>query len=83
METELRRLADMGHQADTPTQARSPRRRLRLFNLIRPHWKHLTLALVAVLGETVTDVAEPWPIKIIVDNVLQGKAIPGLLGPRS
>lgn len=38
------------------------------------------MALVAVLGETVTDIAEPWPIKVIVDNVLSSKAIPGLLG---
>ena len=39
--------------------------------------------LVAALGQTVTDVAEPWPIKVIVDNVLQAKAVPGLLGRRS
>jgi subfamily B ATP-binding cassette protein MsbA len=33
-----------------------------------------------VLGETITDVLEPWPIKIVVDNVLQSKKLPGLLG---
>src|SRR5437870_1232960 len=55
---------------------------------VRAHWKALTLASIAVLGETAADLAEPWPIKVIVDNVVQSKklsgwfaqAISGLLG---
>ncbi len=46
-----------------------------IVNLIRPHWKALTLALIAVLGETFSDVLEPLPIKIVVDNVLQSKKL--------
>src|SRR5712691_4115892 len=45
--------------------------------LIRPHWKGLALALLAVLGETVADILEPWPIKIVVDNLLQSKKLSG------
>src|SRR5713101_1859589 len=45
--------------------------------LIRPHWKGLALALLAVLGETVADILEPWPIKIVVDNLLQSKRLSG------
>jgi len=30
-----------------------------------------------VLGETLADVLEPWPIKIVVDNVVQSKRLPG------
>jgi len=48
--------------------------------LLRPHWKALTLALVAVLGETLSDVLEPWPIKIVIDNILQSKKLPDWLG---
>jgi ATP-binding cassette subfamily B protein len=55
-------------------------RKLRIADLIRPHWRALTVALAAVLGETLTDVLEPWPIKIVVDNILQGKALPAPLG---
>jgi len=44
--------------------------------LLQPHWKAMSLALVAVLGETVTDLLDPWPLKIIVDNVLQSKPLP-------
>ena len=45
--------------------------------LIRPHWKGLALALLAVLGETAADILEPWPIKIVVDNLLQSKRLSG------
>ncbi len=48
---------------------------------MRPHWIALTLALVAVLGETLTDILEPWPIKIIIDNFSpHSKKLPGWLG---
>jgi subfamily B ATP-binding cassette protein MsbA len=39
----------------------------------------LTIALLAVLGETLTDVLEPWPIKIVVDNLLESQKLPGWL----
>jgi ATP-binding cassette, subfamily B, bacterial len=51
-----------------------------LARILRPHWKTLVIAFVAVLGETVADVAEPWPIRIVVDNILQGKTLAGWLG---
>jgi ATP-binding cassette, subfamily B, bacterial len=44
--------------------------------LLRPHWKSLALAMVAVVGETIADVLQPWPIKIVVDNVVQSKRLP-------
>src|SRR5947209_6083661 len=55
-------------------------RRLTIVDLLRPHWKALTIALVAVLGETLTDILEPWPVKIVVDNILQSKKLPAGLG---
>ena len=54
--------------------------RLRIIDLVRPHWKALTIAVVAVLGETLTDILQPWPIKIVVDNILQSKKLPPVLG---
>jgi ATP-binding cassette, subfamily B, bacterial len=53
--------------------------KLSVIRLIKPHWKELTLAFVAVLGETFSDVLEPWPIKIVIDNILQSKKLPGWL----
>ena len=48
----------------------------RLGYLLRPHWLQLTLAFVAVLGESITDVLEPWPLKIIFDYIFGTKKMP-------
>ena len=52
-------------------------RGISILAFLRPHWKALSLALVAVTLEAVTDVLEPWPLKIILDYLLQGKHMPG------
>jgi len=51
----------------------------RLSYLLRPHWPQLALAFVAVLGESITDLLEPWPLKIVFDNVLGSKRLPDWL----
>jgi subfamily B ATP-binding cassette protein MsbA len=48
---------------------------LRFARLLRPHWKPLVLAFFAVCLETSADVLEPWPIKVVVDNVVQSKKL--------
>jgi len=53
--------------------------KLSITRLIRPYWKALTLAWIAVLSETFSDVLEPWPIKVVIDNILQSKKLPGWL----
>jgi subfamily B ATP-binding cassette protein MsbA len=53
--------------------------RLHLFRILRPYWVSLVCAFFAVLGETLADVLEPWPIKIVVDNLLQSKKLTGLV----
>ena len=50
---------------------------LSIMGLLRPHWKALSLALLAVAGEAATDLAEPWPLKIVLDYLLQSKHPPG------
>ena len=73
------RLESMPDKADKPAESKSSRK-LRIIDLVRPHWKTLTIALVAMLGEAVTDILEPWPIKIVVDNIQQSHKLPGRLG---
>ena len=73
------RLESMPDKADKPVASKSSRK-LRIIDLVRPHWKALTIALVAMLGEAVTDILEPWPIKIVVDNIQQSNKLPGRLG---
>ena len=65
----------MPESSDSPkTPAKTNWRQMA--ELLRPHWKTMSLALVAVIGETVADLADPWPLKVIVDNLLQSKPLP-------
>ena len=66
-------------ESSTKTVPSNRRGKLSITGLIRPYWKALTLAFAGVLGETLSDVLEPWPIKVVVDNILQSKKLPGWL----
>jgi ATP-binding cassette subfamily B protein len=57
------------------------KKRFKLIDLLRPHWKALGLAFVAVLGVTVTDLLEPWPLKLVFDYLLKSKPLPEWLSP--
>ena len=46
-------------------------------DLLKPHWLALGLGLLAALGEAITNVLEPWPLKLVLDNVLQAKPVHG------
>jgi subfamily B ATP-binding cassette protein MsbA len=50
---------------------------LSIVSFLKPHWKALTLALLAVAGEAAADLLEPWPLKIVLDYLLQSKRPPG------
>src|SRR5512143_753173 len=47
--------------------------------VLRPHWKALLVAFLAVVFESLTDVLEPWPIKVVLDYVIGSKQLPGWL----
>ena len=47
-----------------------------IIDFLRPHWKALALALLAVLGGSAADLAQPWPLKIVLDYLLQSKKPP-------
>jgi subfamily B ATP-binding cassette protein MsbA len=47
--------------------------------LLKPHSKILLLGLIAVIGEGVANLLEPWPLKIVLDNVLKSREIHGWL----
>ncbi len=51
----------------------------KITDLLRPHWKALTIGLLAVVGEGLANLLEPWPLKIVFDNVLKTKAGHGWL----
>jgi ATP-binding cassette, subfamily B, bacterial len=56
-----------------------PARRLTIRTLLRPHVGALTLGLLAVIGESAANLLEPWPLKIVLDNVFHSKKASGWL----
>jgi len=54
-------------------------KKIRITDLLYPHWLTLTLAFIAVIGESLTDLLEPWPLKIVFDYVFGSKAMPNWL----
>src|SRR5438445_2276195 len=54
-------------------------KKIRITDLLYPHWGTLTLAFIAVLGESITDLLEPWPLKIVFDHVFGSKRMPDWL----
>src|SRR5260370_38381754 len=57
----------------------SDRRKITLGSLLRPHAKILTIAVVAVIIEGAANLAEPWPLKVVLDTVLKARPDTGWL----
>ena len=55
---------------------------LKLARLVRPYAGSLSIAVLAVVGQGLTGLLEPWPLKIVIDNVSGSKAIPAWLANR-
>ena len=55
------------------------KRGLSILELLRPHKRQLWLGLLAIGGESIADLLEPWPLKIVLDNVLHAKTSHGWL----
>src|SRR5262245_11473160 len=48
-------------------------------HVIRPHWKALCVAFMAVIIEGAASLFDPWPIKIVLDYALGSRPLPGWL----
>src|SRR3569833_352170 len=48
---------------------------LSIANLLRPHYKTLAIGAVAVIGESLVSLLEPWALKIVVDSVLKSQPV--------
>ena len=49
------------------------RKPLTIRDLLRPHVKALLLGMIAAIGGGLANLLEPWPLKIVLDNVLRSK----------
>src|SRR5581483_6717352 len=48
-------------------------RKISIRQLLRPHSGALLLGFLAVIGEGAANLLQPWPLKIVLDNVLHSK----------
>jgi ABC-type multidrug transport system fused ATPase/permease subunit len=64
--------------ASGPAPSRSVTTRL-VLDLIRPYRGWLIIVFVAMLIETAMSIAAPWPLKIIIDNVVGKHKLPEFL----
>jgi subfamily B ATP-binding cassette protein MsbA len=51
-----------------------------LYRLLKPHFRGLSLGVVAIFLEGLANMAEPWPLKIVLDNVFKSRPAGGWLG---
>jgi ATP-binding cassette, subfamily B, bacterial len=52
---------------------------LELIDLLRPHTKALVIGFLAVMGEGVANLMDPWPLKIVLDYVVGTRPMHGWL----
>src|SRR5438093_4639178 len=57
-----------------PTASSKLPKRLTIRELLKPHAGSLLLGLLAVAGEGAANLLEPWPLKIVLDDVLRSRA---------
>ncbi|HEX3559331.1 MAG TPA: ABC transporter ATP-binding protein [Pyrinomonadaceae bacterium] len=53
--------------------------KIKITRLLKPYWRQLALAFVAIMAESATDLLEPWPLKVVFDYVFAGKPMSGWL----
>jgi ATP-binding cassette subfamily B protein len=57
----------------------------RVLPYIRPYWRLASVVIVLILAGSVVGMLAPWPLALLVDNVLTGQPLPAvlhrLLGP--
>ena len=76
------RVGRLGRGAGIPARSIASEARIEAIliswkTLLRPHVGTLALGLLAVVGETIADLLQPWTLKIVFDNVLKTGSLQG------
>ncbi len=69
-------LADLGSVKSLPSKSLAKL----VYSMVSPYKKWHFIIFFAMLVETAMSVATPWPLKIIIDNVIGHHKLPGWLG---
>jgi ATP-binding cassette, subfamily B, bacterial len=60
-------------------EKRAPIDKLTIRELLKPHVAALAVGFIAVVGEGVANLLQPWPLKIVLDSVLRQRPVHGWL----
>src|SRR6266404_4731263 len=72
---ETKEVGNHGARAEASKVSSFPKRkRLTIRELLKPHALSLGLGFLAVLGEAVANLLQPWPLKIVLDEVFRSHA---------
>src|SRR5580700_3328888 len=66
-------------QMPTSPELQTPLPKWSIVGLLKPHSKAFAFGLIAVIGESIASLLEPWPLKIVLDNILKSKPAHGWL----
>ena len=62
--------------AEEPTVRSAWRRELHLLGYARPYWRGFVGMIAAAMFGVAMNLARPWPLKLLIDNVINGKRVP-------
>src|SRR5689334_11597889 len=82
LKTGLERVPDSGGRAcvnDRTNRGNRRKQQVTIKELLRPHTSALIFGMIAVVGEGVANLLEPWPLKIVLDGVLRDRQVHGWL----
>src|ERR1022692_4911936 len=57
----------------------APAKTLGIMKMLKPHFPALALGLLAAIGEGIANLLDPWPLKIVLDDVLRSQYTHGWL----
>ena len=64
---------DNATESKAKTHVRPADKKLSVRSLLTPHLGELTLGFVAIAGESIANLLQPWPLKLVLDDVLRSK----------
>ena len=66
--------------AEKPAASKALAANMRLLKYARPHLRLVGVVAATMAANIALELAKPWPMKILVDNVVGHRSLPGLMG---
>jgi ATP-binding cassette subfamily B protein/subfamily B ATP-binding cassette protein MsbA len=66
-------------ESDETITPSSLRRQAKILRYARPHWRAILLLSATMLVDIALDLLKPWPLKLVIDNILGHHAAPKIV----